>query len=70
MDEEASVMDQQTCGSDKDASNDPVAVIGKEVPASEKEPPGDSDMPDAGGNFALFMVQVCLFFFEIQEHLF
>jgi hypothetical protein len=58
----------------------PAAVVDKEAPASEQEAPLDSAMPDAegasqieeistGGNFALFMAQVCFFFFEIQDHL-
>ena len=58
----------------------PAAVMEKEASASEQQAPGDSGMPDAmgadqveeisrGGNFALFMAQVCLFSFSfIQDH--
>jgi hypothetical protein len=52
----------------------PSAVIDKQAPASDQQAPGDSVMPDAadgskiteistGGNFTLFMTQVCLSFF-------
>jgi len=54
--------------------------LGLGIDAIEQKAPGDAVVNDtesegegeeisAGGNFALFMAQVCLFFFEIQEHL-
>ena len=53
----------------------PAAVMEKEAPVSEQQAPVDSGMPDTvgasqteeiskGGNFALFMAQVCLSFFS------
>jgi len=52
----------------------PAALMEKEAPVSEQKAPGGSDMSNAavasqteeistGGNFALFMAQVCFSFF-------
>jgi hypothetical protein len=36
---------------------------------NDTESEGEGEEISTGGNFALFMAQVCLFFFEIQDHL-
>ncbi len=82
MEQEAPPMDQDASGdpgmndteSDSEKEQTPAAVMEKEAPASEQQAPVDNGMPDAtdeistGANFALFMAQVCFFFFLFQDH--
>ena len=72
-----SEMQQSSPGADLPAPSAPPAPSAEPaaINASEQEAPVDMDMPDAekieeistGGKFALFMAQVCFFFFKFKN---